>query len=111
MNTPLQIAAKAVLDRWNSPRWEWHRHGPTGELMTDLYVALLLPVEPTARPRERETDFQIALIKELADVKQSLLATQGQLETSQRMLGNCHKELMVDVSAAPLPSQPAKEKS
>ena len=34
--TTLQAAAQAVLDRWNSPRWEWASHGPTADLMHAL---------------------------------------------------------------------------
>ena len=44
------------------------------------------PVQPSAYA---ETEFQIALLKELAEVKQTLLATHGQLGTSQRLLGEC----------------------
>ena len=44
----LQQAAQAVLDRWNSPKWEWLKQGPTGELMADLRAALALPVEPVS---------------------------------------------------------------
>lgn len=36
----LQDAAQAVLDRWDSPAWEWHQ-GPTAALMADLRRALL----------------------------------------------------------------------
>ena len=36
----LQSAAQAVLDRWNSPKWEWHKNGPTADLMADLYAAI-----------------------------------------------------------------------
>ena len=45
MTTSLQKAAQAVLDRWNSPKWEWHKQGPTGELMADLYAAITPPPE------------------------------------------------------------------
>ena len=58
MNTPLQIAAQAVLDRWNSPRWEWAKHGPTGNLMNDLRLAIdvekLTP--PTLQMTSMESD-------------------------------------------------------
>jgi len=36
----LHAAAQAVLDRWNSPQWEWRMHGPTADLMHDLRAAL-----------------------------------------------------------------------
>ena len=46
----LKLAAQAVLDRWNSPAWTWHKLGPTGDLMADLQEALAQPVqtEPVA---------------------------------------------------------------
>ena len=36
----LAEAAQAVLDRWDSPQWEWRKHGPTADLMHDLRGAL-----------------------------------------------------------------------
>ena len=36
----LRDAAQAVLDRWDSPAWEWHQ-GPTAALMAGLRRALL----------------------------------------------------------------------
>lgn len=38
--TALQTAAQAVLDRWNNSKWDWHKQGPTGDLMYDLRMAL-----------------------------------------------------------------------
>lgn len=38
--TTLHEAAQAVLDRWNSPKWEWAKQGPTAELMQKLKEAL-----------------------------------------------------------------------
>lgn len=32
----LQQSAQAVLDRWNSPAWQWYNHGPTAGLMAAL---------------------------------------------------------------------------
>jgi hypothetical protein len=40
--TTLREAAQAVLDRWDSPKWEWHQ-GPTAELMYALRAALEQP--------------------------------------------------------------------
>ena len=37
---PLRAAAQAVLDRWNSPRWEWAKQGPTADLMEALAGAI-----------------------------------------------------------------------
>ena len=36
----LRKAAQAILDRWNSPVWDWHRQGHTGDLMEQLRNAL-----------------------------------------------------------------------
>jgi len=45
----LKLAAQAVLDRWNSPKWEWVAQGPTADLMADLQKALAQPAqEPVA---------------------------------------------------------------
>lgn len=39
----LRKAAEAVLDRWDSPAWEWTKQGPTAELMATLRAALAAP--------------------------------------------------------------------
>jgi hypothetical protein len=45
----LRKAAEAVLDRWDSPAWEWMKQGPTAELMATLRTALAAPEpEPVA---------------------------------------------------------------
>jgi hypothetical protein len=36
MTESLRKAAQAVLDRWDSPQWEWTKQGPTADLMNDL---------------------------------------------------------------------------
>jgi len=36
----LHAAAYAVLARWDSPQWEWLKHGPTADLMHALRLAL-----------------------------------------------------------------------
>jgi hypothetical protein len=41
-------AAQAVLDRWDSPKWEWSKQGPTAALMADLRAALAQQAEPVA---------------------------------------------------------------
>jgi hypothetical protein len=48
--TNLQRAAQAVLDRWDSPHWEWITHGPTAVLMADLRKALAEPDAVLAEP-------------------------------------------------------------
>ena len=42
-------AAQAVLDRWDSPRWEWATNGPTGNLMQALREAIDAAI---AQPKE-----------------------------------------------------------
>jgi hypothetical protein len=49
--TDLRKAAQAVLDRWDSPQWEWLEKGPTAVLMANLRKAL---AEPDAVLAERE---------------------------------------------------------
>ena len=45
----LRKAAEAVLERWDSPAWEWIKQGPTAELMATLRTALAAPrPEPVA---------------------------------------------------------------
>lgn len=36
----LRTAAQAVLDRWDSPQWEWSTQGPTADLMANLRRAV-----------------------------------------------------------------------
>jgi len=46
--TNLRQAAQAVVERWDTPAWEWRDQGPTADLMADLRTALAQPVqEPT----------------------------------------------------------------
>ena len=50
----LRAAAQDVLDRWDSPQWEWTKHGPTADLMHALRAALAQPAasgEPVATVR------------------------------------------------------------
>jgi hypothetical protein len=47
--TDLKQAAKAVVERWDTPAWEWRDQGPTADLMADLRKALAQPEqEPVA---------------------------------------------------------------
>ena len=50
MTEALHKAAQAVLDRWDSPQWEWRQHGPTADLMADLRAALAQPAAPDVQP-------------------------------------------------------------
>lgn len=36
MVSELTAASKAVIERWRSPKWEWHKQGPTGDLINEL---------------------------------------------------------------------------
>lgn len=36
----LHDAARAVLERWDSPKWDWEKPGPTADLMAELRAAL-----------------------------------------------------------------------
>ena len=49
MNDQLRAAAQAVLDRWDSPKWEWVKQGPTADLMADLRAALAQQAEPVCK--------------------------------------------------------------
>jgi hypothetical protein len=47
--TNLRQAAQAVVERWDTPAWEWRDQGPTADLMADLRTALAQPEqEPVA---------------------------------------------------------------
>jgi hypothetical protein len=47
---PLIKAAQDVLDRWNSPKWEWAKQGPTGDLMFALRDALAAARNQAVQP-------------------------------------------------------------
>ena len=46
-------AARAVLDRWNSPKWQWAKQGPTADLMAELRDALAVQ-QPSAVLADRQ---------------------------------------------------------
>ena len=48
MTDQLRAAAQAILDRWDSPKWEWATQGPTADLMAELRAALAQQDEPVA---------------------------------------------------------------
>lgn len=53
MQAPALIAAaRAVLERWHSPAWEWRRQGPTADLMASLEAAVLSADISAAAPQE-----------------------------------------------------------
>lgn len=52
---PLRAAAQAVLDRWNSPRWEWTKQGPTADLIQALADALAGTSAPAVAAPEPRT--------------------------------------------------------
>jgi len=41
----LQQAAQAVVNRWDSPMWDWTKEGPTADLIADLRKALEQPIQ------------------------------------------------------------------
>ncbi|MES3041855.1 MAG: hypothetical protein V4730_11990 [Pseudomonadota bacterium] len=53
MSDELKAAAQAVLNQWDSPRWEWAEQGPTADLMARLRTAL--STQPAA-PHECKTE-------------------------------------------------------
>jgi hypothetical protein len=57
----LEKATQAVLDRWDSPVWEWTSQGPTAALMADLRKALAAHKEQQAEP---VVDVQAAVLAE-----------------------------------------------
>lgn len=50
-NTRLRVAALAVIDRWNSPKWDWHKQGPTADLIAALSDALLQDNAESSTPQ------------------------------------------------------------
>ena len=46
----LQDAAQAVLHRWDSPRWDWAKQGPTADLIAALRAAMASPLAPAVTP-------------------------------------------------------------
>ena len=59
MTEALHKAAQAVLDRWDSPQWEWRQHGPTADLMADLRAALAQPAAPDVTPEDAHPMYQL----------------------------------------------------
>ena len=51
MTDALRKAAQAVLDRWDSPQWEWSTQGPTADLMQALRAALAQPAASGEPPK------------------------------------------------------------
>ena len=66
MNEALKDAAQAVLDRWDSPQWEWSQQGPTADLMAALRQALIATIEAqTTRPAECDYTSYVAYCRAL----------------------------------------------
>jgi len=57
----LYAAASAVLARWDSPQWEWLKHGPTADLMHALRLALA--AAPAQEHADPQTDWPIARLR------------------------------------------------
>ena len=66
----LQRAAQAVLDRWDSPNWEWLEKGPTAVLMANLRNALH-PEPPVAWMVYTEDGESVYVTDNPADIKPS----------------------------------------
>jgi len=62
----LRTAAQAVLDRWDSPQWEWTKHGPTADLMHALRLALAQPAATGGSPEHLLQDQNRDLSRALA---------------------------------------------
>ena len=73
----LRKAAEAVLERWDSPAWEWMKQGPTAELMATLRAALAAPcLEVTVDPR--------LTLDEAAAISSALAAPSEDIEALRR---------------------------
>lgn len=59
--TNLRQAAKAVVERWDSPKWEWSQQGPTANLMADLRKAL---EQPEQEPTQWRDMVVVSLVRE-----------------------------------------------
>jgi hypothetical protein len=59
--TNLRQAAKAVVDRWDTPAWEWRDQGPTADLMADLRTAL---AQPEQEPSQWRDMVVVSLVRE-----------------------------------------------
>jgi|LakMenEpi03Aug12_release.lakeMendotaPanAssembly.Ray.scaffolds.fasta_scaffold06302_20 hypothetical protein len=59
--TNLRQAAKAVVDRWDTPAWEWRDQGPTADLMADLRTAL---AQPEQEPTQWRDMVVVSLVRE-----------------------------------------------
>ena len=44
----LTQAAQAIVDRWDSPLWDWRKEGPTADLIASLRKALEQQAEPAS---------------------------------------------------------------
>lgn len=65
MTTPtLRAAAQAVLNRWDSPQWQWAWQSPTADLMRDLREALA--AAPAQQPAQPLTEAQIDAMRRAA---------------------------------------------
>ena len=68
LKTPLHVAAQAVLDRWNSPMWEWSKQSPTADLMHALQEAIAQTEQPTTKWVEAGYRHQLKKIDDRREV-------------------------------------------
>jgi len=59
--TDLRQAAQAVVERWDTPAWEWRDQGPTADLMADLRKAL---AQPEQEPSQWRDMVVVSLVRE-----------------------------------------------
>lgn len=59
--TNLRQAAQAVVERWDTPAWEWRDQGPTADLMADLRKAL---AQPEQEPTQWRDMVVVSLVRE-----------------------------------------------
>jgi hypothetical protein len=58
-NNELQAAAQAVIDRWNSPKWEWDKQGPTADLIHALREAIAAQADQHHDLQKRLADLHL----------------------------------------------------
>ena len=103
----LRKAAEAVLERWDSPAWEWIKRGPTAELMAALRAALDAPslavtVDPRLTPDEAAaiSSALAAPSEDIEALRRDAERYRKQKERShrlQRLLKECVKVMQANV--------------
>ena len=76
----LRKAAEAVLERWDSPAWEWMKQGPTAELMAALRTALAAPEPESKTPAWWVDGLIVTLMREGVNKHRAREIAQGYWE-------------------------------